>query len=220
MWNPLLELFCYVQNGLYMETLVDEIPTARVALSCHFALDSFFDKSNRCSFLQKRLPWKLSLSLWHICGCTICAFADRFGWRTLWHTSSTTLVARKSQSNHRSVSSDLTENECHLFLVIIRRHIRNESLSKMTKRGSRWREVTCLRHCLSELPFREFEKMKHCMNFIRIRTRCTVLLLMTSSHKHGLIMADLPSHSLWETQVQTLNFSTCLRTSVAHSSTI
>ena len=42
---------------------------------------------------------------------------------------------------------------------------------------------------------------------------------MTSSHKHDLIMTDLPSHSLWEKQVQTLNFSTCLRTSVAPSST-
>ena len=39
MWNPWSELFCHVQVGLRMETLVDEVATARVALSCHFALD-------------------------------------------------------------------------------------------------------------------------------------------------------------------------------------
>ena len=37
MWNPLLELFCHIQIGLCMETLVDEVCTAKVALSCHFA---------------------------------------------------------------------------------------------------------------------------------------------------------------------------------------
>ena len=33
--------------------------------------------------------------------------------------------------------------------------------------------------------------------------------------KHGLIVSDLSSHNLRETQVQMLNFSTCQRTSVA-----
>ena len=48
MWNPLLELFCHVQIGLRMETLADEVSTARVALSCHFALDLLCDKSDSC----------------------------------------------------------------------------------------------------------------------------------------------------------------------------
>ena len=37
----------------------------------------------------------------------------------------------------------------------------------------------CLHHCLSELPIREFETIKHYTNFIRTRTRCTVLPMMT-----------------------------------------
>ena len=48
MWNPLLKVFCHVQVGLRMETPVDEVSTARVALSCHFALDSSCDKSDSC----------------------------------------------------------------------------------------------------------------------------------------------------------------------------
>ena len=45
MWNP-LEHFCHMQIGLYMETLVDEVSKARVALSWHFARDSSCDESN------------------------------------------------------------------------------------------------------------------------------------------------------------------------------
>ena len=48
MWNPLLEVFCHVQVGLRMETQADDVATARVALSCHFALDSLCDKSDSC----------------------------------------------------------------------------------------------------------------------------------------------------------------------------
>ena len=87
MWNPLLELFCHVQVGLHMETLVDEVATARVAL---------MPFRTRPSMWQE---WQLSVSseatavealpLWHICGCTICVCADPFGWRTLWHTPCT-----------------------------------------------------------------------------------------------------------------------------------
>ena len=51
----------------------------------------------------------------------------------------------------------------------------------MTNRGFRWRKVTCVHQCLSELQIREFEKIKHCMKFIRTRTRCTVLLPTTIS---------------------------------------
>ena len=37
-----------MQVGLRMEALVDEVATARIALSCHFALDSLCDKSDSC----------------------------------------------------------------------------------------------------------------------------------------------------------------------------
>ena len=47
-----------------------------------------------------------------------------------------------------------------LSLERIRRHTRYESLSKMTKRGSRGREVTCLRHCLSHEFYSNSDK-KH-----------------------------------------------------------
>ena len=107
-----------------------------------------------------------------------------------------------------------------LLLERIGCHIRYESLSKMMKKRSRWREVICLHQCLNELPIREFKKIKLNRNFIRTRTRCTVLPLKTNSHKHGLIMADLSSRNLWEKQVQTLNFATCQRTSAAFSSAI
>ena len=99
-------------------------------------------------------------------------------------------------------------------------HSRYESPSKMMKTGSRWREVTCLHHCLSGLPIREFEKINHYKNPIRSRTRCTVPLLTTIFHKHGLIMADLSSHNLCEKQVRLLDFSTYPRTSVAFFSTM
>ena len=45
MWNPLLELCCHMEIGVRMETPVDEVPTVRVALSRHFALDFPCDKS-------------------------------------------------------------------------------------------------------------------------------------------------------------------------------
>ena len=48
MWNPLLELFCHEQVGLRMATLADKVATARVALSCHFALHPLCDKSDSC----------------------------------------------------------------------------------------------------------------------------------------------------------------------------
>ena len=48
MWNPLLELFCHVQIGLRMATLVDVVSTARVALSCHFAFDLLCDQNDSC----------------------------------------------------------------------------------------------------------------------------------------------------------------------------
>ena len=40
LWDPMLELFCHSDIGLLMETLVDDMVLAMVALSCHFALES------------------------------------------------------------------------------------------------------------------------------------------------------------------------------------
>ena len=39
MWNPLMELLFHVQISSAFEPFVDEIDLAKVALSCHFALD-------------------------------------------------------------------------------------------------------------------------------------------------------------------------------------
>ena len=40
MWNPLLELLFLEQVSGIFEPFVDEIDLAKIALSCHFALDS------------------------------------------------------------------------------------------------------------------------------------------------------------------------------------
>ena len=88
----------------------------------------------------------------------------------------------------------------------------------MVQKGPRWREVTCLHQYPNGSTIREFEKIKHNWNFIRTRTGYTVLHLKTNSHKHGLIMTDLSSNSLWEKQVQTLSVITCQRTSAVFSS--
>ena len=45
MWNPMLELLFHVQIGGIFEIFVEEINSARVALSCHFALDLLRDKA-------------------------------------------------------------------------------------------------------------------------------------------------------------------------------
>ena len=39
LWNPLLELLFHAQIGGIFEPFVDEIDLAKLALSCHFALD-------------------------------------------------------------------------------------------------------------------------------------------------------------------------------------
>ena len=45
MWNPTLGLFCHVQVGVIMESESDEVVLERIALSCHFALDSECEKA-------------------------------------------------------------------------------------------------------------------------------------------------------------------------------
>ena len=42
-----------MQIGVHMETPVGKVSTARVALSCHFALDLPCDNSDSCSFPEK-----------------------------------------------------------------------------------------------------------------------------------------------------------------------
>ena len=50
LWNPMLGLCCHAHVGIFMEALVDEKDLGRIALSCHFALDIFCDKSEvRCA---------------------------------------------------------------------------------------------------------------------------------------------------------------------------
>ena len=44
MWNPMLELFCHADIGKPMEELADDMGLARIALSCHFAMDILCDK--------------------------------------------------------------------------------------------------------------------------------------------------------------------------------
>ena len=43
-WCPLLELFFHWRIGQYMEAMVDDVSTAKVALTCHFALDVLCEK--------------------------------------------------------------------------------------------------------------------------------------------------------------------------------
>ena len=43
-WCPLLELFFHWRIGRCMEAMVDEVSTAQVALTCHFALDVLCEK--------------------------------------------------------------------------------------------------------------------------------------------------------------------------------
>ena len=44
-WNPITELLFHVQIGGIFVLFVDEIDLARIALSCHFALDLLCDKT-------------------------------------------------------------------------------------------------------------------------------------------------------------------------------
>ena len=43
-WNPMIELPFHVQIGFIFELFVDEVDLARIACSCHFALDFLCDK--------------------------------------------------------------------------------------------------------------------------------------------------------------------------------
>ena len=43
-WSPLLELFFHWRIGQYLEAMVDDVSTATVAFTCHFALDVLCEK--------------------------------------------------------------------------------------------------------------------------------------------------------------------------------
>ena len=43
-WSPLLELFFHWRIGRYLEAMVDDVSTATVAFTCHFALDVLCEK--------------------------------------------------------------------------------------------------------------------------------------------------------------------------------
>ena len=44
MWNPLIELLCYVQIGGIFKHFVDETDLVRIVVCCHFARDLLCDK--------------------------------------------------------------------------------------------------------------------------------------------------------------------------------
>ena len=121
MWNSLLELFCHVQVGFRMDTLVDEVATARAALSCHFALDSSCDKSGSCWFPQKRLPWKLSRSdtfvAAHVVPAQTFSVDDLFGTLLVlhwWEASHTQTIGLCRQTVQES-SVDRRHADLHRF---------------------------------------------------------------------------------------------------------
>ena len=39
MWNPILELLCHVRISNIIIPLIEDIGLAKIALTCHFALD-------------------------------------------------------------------------------------------------------------------------------------------------------------------------------------
>ena len=43
-WSPLLELFFHWRIGRLLEAMVDDVSTATVAFTCHFALDVLCEK--------------------------------------------------------------------------------------------------------------------------------------------------------------------------------
>ena len=43
-WNPMMMLLFHVQIGSIFEVFMEDIDLARIALSCHFALDVLCDK--------------------------------------------------------------------------------------------------------------------------------------------------------------------------------
>ena len=45
-WNPIIELPFHVRIGGIFVLFVDEVDLARIARSCHFALDVFCDKES------------------------------------------------------------------------------------------------------------------------------------------------------------------------------
>ena len=71
MWNPMMELLFQVQIGGTFEPFVDEIDLARIALSCHFALDLLCYKEgahdSAWRFIGHHCPWSVSVVVLHHC---------------------------------------------------------------------------------------------------------------------------------------------------------
>ena len=71
MWNPVMELLFHVQISGAFEPSVDDIDLAKIALSCHFALDLLFykegvhDSARRC--IGHHCPWIMSFVVRHHC---------------------------------------------------------------------------------------------------------------------------------------------------------
>ena len=66
-WNPVLEmLFLEQVSGIFASYLV-EIDLAKIALSCHFALDLLCYKRCLCTIHGAPLPMEFLMFLWHHC---------------------------------------------------------------------------------------------------------------------------------------------------------
>ena len=55
-WNPMMELLVHVQICGIFEIYIDEFDLARIALSCHFALEQLCDKADTHDSAE-RLTW-------------------------------------------------------------------------------------------------------------------------------------------------------------------
>ena len=79
-WNLMMELLFHVQIGGIFDIFVDEIDLARIALSCHFALDLLCDKAgthDSALRISGRLfpQWVASEELVRAQFANLCAFS-------------------------------------------------------------------------------------------------------------------------------------------------
>ena len=113
-----------------------------------------------------------------------CCCADLCGWQN------PLLAHRRRDKDHRKT--------IHVCVVHSWQEIRLGLESNSLKNIRSPHKVSCLRHA------KELWKSRMRLAASRqvAEIACTVLLLMTFTHKHGLIIADLSSHNLWEKQVR------------------
>ena len=162
MWNPLLELLRHVQIGMRMETFVDEVATARVALSCHFALDLLCDKSDSCWFHQKRLLRKLSLSDTFVPAQTF-SVDELFGTRLVlhwWEESHTQTIGLCCQAVQEG---SVDRRHAHHSLRLLRENHFISCLTMPIMGNSEGCSTLCWR--LAATSCKRFPHMKRCWFF-------------------------------------------------------